>query len=131
MPRPLRRASAFPDGLIVEVVARAAGAARRRAPIGYDMGMADRPRSRHARLLVVTRWVLPAVIAVAGLILAAVGDSDTAAGIGTGLVGVAVILVLISLFMQLSAHSNKDREREESARAFFDRHGRWPGQGEH
>ena len=92
--------------------------------------MTQPPHGRHHRLLVFTRWVLPALIALAGVVLGVAGGSDTTAGIGTGLVGVAVILVLISLFMQLSTHSNEDREREEHARAFFDRHGRWPGRDE-
>ncbi len=87
----------------------------------------DAPRRRTSRVLIVSRFVLPAIIAVAGVVLTIVGTSDAMLGLGTALIGVAVLVVLLNVFMQLSIRSNDDRDREQRARDYFDRHGRWPG----
>ena len=65
--------------------------------------------------LVLVRVVLPAVIAVAGVVLLIVGG-DSAQGAGIVLIGVAAIVVLANLFIRLSLRSERDREREEAQR---------------
>ncbi len=65
--------------------------------------------------LVLVRVVLPAVIAVAGVVLLIVGG-DSAQGAGIVLIGVAAIVVLANLFIRLSLRSERDREREEARR---------------
>jgi hypothetical protein len=71
------------------------------------------------------RYGLPAAIAVAGCVLAIVGDGTLEAA-GATLVGVAALVVLLNVLMRLGLESNRDRIREEEAREYFDRHGRWP-----
>jgi hypothetical protein len=78
--------------------------------------------------VVAVRYVLPAAIVLAGLVLTVVG-SDTAAGAGVVLIGVGFLVALGGALMRLSIESNRDREREEEARRYFDRHGRWPRRG--
>jgi hypothetical protein len=65
--------------------------------------------------LVLVRVALPAVIAVAGVVLLIIGG-DSAQGAGIVLIGVAAIVVLANLFIRLSLRSERDREREESQR---------------
>ena len=65
--------------------------------------------------LVVVRVVLPAVIAVAGVVLLIIGG-DSPQGAGIVLIGVAVIVVLANLFIRLGLYSERDREREEAQR---------------
>jgi hypothetical protein len=77
-------------------------------------------------LTVSVRYVLPAVIVLAGLVVAIVGSSDTAVGAGVALIGVGLLVVLLNVLMRLGIASSRDREREEEARRFYDRHGRWP-----
>jgi hypothetical protein len=72
------------------------------------------------------RYGLPAVIVLAGLVLAIAGGNDTAVGAGVGLVGVGLLVALLNTLMRLGIASSLDREREEEARRYFDRHGRWP-----
>lgn len=65
--------------------------------------------------LTLVRYVLPAAIAIAGIVLIAIGgDADTGAGIV--LIGVAGLVVLANLFMRLAIDSERDREREHERR---------------
>jgi uncharacterized membrane protein len=68
---------------------------------------------------------LPAAIAVAGIVLIAIGG-DAPVGAGIVLLGVAGLVVLANLLIRLSIQSERDREREEARRAYFDEHGHWP-----
>jgi drug/metabolite transporter (DMT)-like permease len=65
--------------------------------------------------LTLVRYVLPAAIAVAGVILIVIGG-DSAVGAGIVLVGVAGLVVLANLFVRLSIHSERDRAREAERR---------------
>jgi hypothetical protein len=58
---------------------------------------------------------LPLAIAVAGVVLIAIG-SDASIGAGIVLIGVAGLTVLANLMMRLSIQSQRDREREEERR---------------
>jgi hypothetical protein len=65
--------------------------------------------------LTFVRYVLPALIALAGLVLIAIGG-DSAVGAGIVLVGVAGLTVLANVLMRLSLRSERDREREAERR---------------
>lgn len=65
--------------------------------------------------LLLVRVVLPALIAVAGVVLVAVGG-DSAQGAGIVLIGVAGLVVLANAFIRLAFQSERDREREEERR---------------
>jgi membrane protein implicated in regulation of membrane protease activity len=66
--------------------------------------------------LVFVRFVLPAAILVAGVVLVAAGD-EFAQGAGIVLIGVAALVVIANLFMRLALESERDREREERRRS--------------
>jgi hypothetical protein len=79
--------------------------------------------------LAATRWVLPVVIAAAGVvcvILGGAGTDSALAGAGVALVLAALAVWMINWMYRMSVQSNQDREREEMAREYFDLHGRWP-----
>ena len=65
--------------------------------------------------LVFVRYVLPAVIAVTGVVLVIVGG-DSARGAGIVLIGVAFLVVLANLFIRLGLLSERDREQEARRR---------------
>jgi len=65
--------------------------------------------------LVLVRYVLPAAIAVTGVVLAIVGG-DSARGAGIVLIGVAFLVVLANLFIRLGLLSERDREQEARRR---------------
>jgi hypothetical protein len=65
--------------------------------------------------LVLVRYVLPAAIAVTGVVLVIVGG-DSARGAGIVLIGVAFLVVLANLFIRLGLLSERDREQEARRR---------------
>lgn len=83
--------------------------------------------SQEQRLLIGVRYVLPALIVVAGLvvILAGGGEGSALHG-GLGIVGGGIAVWLLSLFYRVGASGDLERDAEEEARQYFDRHGRWP-----
>ena len=85
-------------------------------------------RLRSVRLLLV-RVGLPAVTALAGVVLLIVGG-DAATGAGIVLIGVAGLIVLANVLIRLGLQSQDDRDREEARRRFLSEHGRWPRRDE-
>lgn len=75
--------------------------------------------------LILVRWVLPAILVVAGIVLLLHGG-DTEAGAGVVTIGAALMIALFNALLRGSMASTKDREREERARDHYDRFGRWP-----
>jgi hypothetical protein len=69
----------------------------------------------NAMALLLVRVVLPAVIAVTGIVLVIAGG-DSGRGAGIVLIGVAGLVVLANLFIRLGLQSERDREREEARR---------------
>jgi hypothetical protein len=74
------------------------------------------------------RYGIPALLAVAGVVVA-IWDPD-----GTGLeawsmfTGAAVAVLLLNVLHRIGVDGDVDRDREDRARRYFDEHGRWPDQ---
>jgi drug/metabolite transporter (DMT)-like permease len=66
-------------------------------------------------VLTFVRIVLPAGIAVAGVILVIFGG-DSGRGAGIVLIGVAALVLLANVFIRLAIQSERDREREAARR---------------
>ena len=91
-----------------------------------DPEAARRERRRRA-LLIAIRYVLPGVIALAGVVVVlTASDHEIGIEIGSMFVGVAIAVFLLNWFFRLGVTGDVERDREEQARQFFDRHGRWP-----
>ncbi|MBA2637502.1 MAG: hypothetical protein H0U79_04655 [Solirubrobacterales bacterium] len=77
----------------------------------------------------VVRFWLPLVVTVIGVALMVVGfargDIVWVEG-GAGFVGAGLSVWLLSGFYLMSTRGETDRDDEDEARAYFDRHGRWP-----
>jgi hypothetical protein len=65
--------------------------------------------------LVFVRIVLPAAIALAGVLLVIFGG-DSGRGAGIVLIGVAGLVVLANVLIRLGLQSERDRKREEARR---------------
>jgi hypothetical protein len=76
------------------------------------------------------KWVrtwLPIGIIVAGFVLAAVtGFSENGVEGGALLVAAGLSVWLLNLLYRVGVKGDREREEEDRARAYFDRHGRWP-----
>jgi hypothetical protein len=73
-------------------------------------------------VLFAVRYLLPAAIAVGGLVAIALGNP----GMGIVLIGIGGLVFGMNYYWRLSFAEQSDRQREEEAREYFDRHGRWP-----
>jgi len=93
------------------------------------LGLAGRV-SREQKLLLFARYVLPGLIVLGGLVAIFVGDSKSAFHGGMGIIGAGIAVGLLSLFYRVGASGERARDDEEEARAYFDRHGRWPDDDE-
>ena len=64
---------------------------------------------------------------IVGLVILVVEkDRGTALEAGFMFFGVAIAVLLLNLFFRIGMRGEGERDREESARRYFDRHGRWP-----
>ena len=77
------------------------------------------------KTLIVVRYVLPALLTLAGLIVIVIEPRGTALEGGLGVLGAGIALFLFAFLAKLSMHDTHIEE-EEAARRFFDRHGYWP-----
>ena len=73
------------------------------------------------------RYVLPAVIVLAGaLMMALTGPEDERYVAGGAMIGAGLAVALVNLMFRIGVAGDREREDEERAREHFDRHGRWP-----
>ena len=72
------------------------------------------------------RYVLPAVLILAGFVLLAVGsDSNRYDGFAM-CVGAGFAVLLLNVFIRIGAKGDRERDREEAARDYLAKHGHWP-----
>jgi hypothetical protein len=75
------------------------------------------------------RYGIPLALFVAGAIISA-----TAGGVGIAagalFFSAASAVLLLNVLYRIGVEGDKERDREESAREFFDKHGRWPDEPE-
>ncbi len=76
-------------------------------------------------LLVGVRYVLPAVVTIAGLAMMALGGETNLEG-GASLVGTGLAIALLNWLLRLGVASHRERDAEQAARDYFSQHGRWP-----
>src|SRR3954451_23580789 len=88
-----------------------------------------RSEQRRRLLMGGVRYGVPGLIFLAGVVVfAVVSDREVALEIGAMFCGVAIAVFLLNFFFRMGVSGEVDRDREEAARAYFDEHGRWPGE---
>jgi hypothetical protein len=77
------------------------------------------------------RYWLPVAVVIGGVavMVGGGGDEDALLG-GAGIVGAGLSIWLLNLLFRVGVSGDRERDEEEDARAFFDRHGRWPDEPE-
>ena len=87
-----------------------------------------RPRSSLVTLFV--RYGIGGLMVLAGIVLLVVSPG----GFGTEgfsmAVGAGLSVTMLNWLFRLGVSGDREREAEEEARAYFDRHGRWPDEDE-
>ncbi|MGH2942931.1 MAG: hypothetical protein ACRDLN_09210 [Solirubrobacteraceae bacterium] len=88
--------------------------------------MPPSPDKRSANTLLAVRYVLPAVIALAGLLVLVFNRTiNGLEGFAMG-IGVAGSILLLNVLYRVGVSGDRERDEEEAARDYFDEHGRWP-----
>jgi hypothetical protein len=75
--------------------------------------------------MVLVRYVLPAAVVIAGLVVMSLGSESELEG-GAGIVSAGLAIFFLNWLFRAGASGEAEREREDRAREYFDRHGRWP-----
>ena len=75
--------------------------------------------------LVALRYVLPALVAVVGLAIMAMGSETDLEG-GAGIVSAGLAIYFVNWLYRIGVRGDRERESEDAARDYFERHGRWP-----
>jgi hypothetical protein len=77
-------------------------------------------------MMLVVRYVLPAVVAFAGALVLILNRSiNGLEGFAMG-IGVAASILLLNVLYRVGVSGDRERDDEEAARVYFDEHGRWP-----
>ena len=77
------------------------------------------------RPLLFVRYVLPALVAGAGVVVMAMGSTAQLEG-GAAIFSAGVAVYLLNWLLRFGASGEQAREREDAARDYFSQHGRWP-----
>jgi hypothetical protein len=72
------------------------------------------------------RYVLPAVLVLAGFVVLIVADGSTRWDGFAMCVGAGLSVLLLNVLVRYGAKGDEERDREEAAREYFTQHGRWP-----
>ena len=77
-------------------------------------------------MLTTIRYVLPAVLVVAGFVILFTADDSLKWDGWAMCVGAGLALLLLNVLFRYGAKGDKERDAEEAAREYFGKHGRWP-----
>lgn len=81
-----------------------------------------------ARMTWATRYGLPAVIGLVGLVFILIDFESNWVG-GMGIVGAGLCVLLLNFLHRMGVDGDRDRDREAAQRRYFDAHGHWPDEG--
>jgi hypothetical protein len=78
-------------------------------------------------MMVFLRYVLPGLICLAGIVIGfAFGWDETGIEACLAMFAAGSSLWLMNVLMRVGIAGDRERDREDEARAYFDKHGRWP-----
>ncbi len=69
------------------------------------------------------RYGIPLVLLIAGVVVGAAAESVAGAAL---FFSAASAVLLLNVLYRIGVQGDKERDREDDARAYFDKHGRWP-----
>jgi hypothetical protein len=72
------------------------------------------------------RYVLPAVLVLAGFVVLFVADEGIRWDGFAMLVGAGLAVLLMNLLFRFGAKGDDERQAEDDAREYFSAHGHWP-----
>jgi hypothetical protein len=85
----------------------------------------SKPRRGRSWLVLGIRYVLPAAVFIAGVIVMSLGGESEVEG-GAAIVAAGLSIYFFNWFARIGVSSENDRDREAAARDYYSAHGRWP-----
>jgi hypothetical protein len=76
--------------------------------------------------LFTVRYGLPLLILLMGVAFLVIEPNSTGLDGFFAAIGAALSLLLLNVLFRAGVKGDRERDDEEAARAYFDRHGRWP-----
>ena len=76
-------------------------------------------------VLLTVRYILPAVVVIAGVVVMAMGSESDLEG-GASIVSAGLAIYFVNWLFRMGASGERERDAEDAARDYYDRHGRWP-----
>jgi hypothetical protein len=76
-------------------------------------------------LLIGVRYVLPALVTLAGVVVMAFGSETDLEG-GASIVSAGLAIYFLNWLFRIGVSGDRERDAEQAAREYFQRHGRWP-----
>ena len=83
-------------------------------------------REQRSNTMIAVRYVLPAVVALVGIVVLIFDQSLIGLEGFVLFVGAAGSILLLNVLYRIGVSGDAERDREEAARTYFDEHGRWP-----
>ena len=84
------------------------------------------PPGDRSRSLLVVRYVLPAGVLLAGVLVLVFNHSINGLEGAAMFVGAAGAILLLNVLHRVGVSGDEERDREAQARDYYDRHGHWP-----
>ena len=88
--------------------------------------MPTRTEKRTANTMLVVRYVVPAAIAIVGVLVLVFNQTINGLEGFAMAIGVAGSILLLNVLYRVGVSGDRERDEEEAARDYFDEHGRWP-----
>jgi hypothetical protein len=79
--------------------------------------------------LLAIRYGIPAALLIAGIVVTSTGGHLGVVA-GALFISAGTAVLLLNVLHRMGVEGDRERDREESAREFFDEHGRWPDEPE-
>jgi len=79
-----------------------------------------------SKSVAVVRYVVPAGVALAGVVVLLFNNSINGLEGAAMLVGAAGAIVLLNVLYRVGVSGDAERDREAAARDYLDEHGHWP-----
>ncbi len=77
-------------------------------------------------MIAFVRVWLPVSVCVAGVLIFAIRRDLNGLEAACALIGAGLSIWLLNFLYRVGVTGDRERDEEDAARAYFDRHGRWP-----
>ena len=81
-------------------------------------------------MLLSVRYGVPAVLILVGIVCLFVAPDGTEPEAFALFAGAGLSVLLLNVLFRIGVQGERERDREDEARAYFDKHGRWPDEQE-